>query len=172
MPGPSFDDYARARWPALVRYAYLLSGDHGVAEDLAQEALVNAHLNWKRIGQMDHPDAYIRKTVMTRFLSWRRKRSNGERPHGLLADRPPPAAPDAADATADRDVIWELLRRLPKQQRAVLVLRYYEDLTDDRIAYLLGCRPSTVRVHAARAIATLRPHAPALFPSHGNRPAR
>jgi RNA polymerase sigma-70 factor (sigma-E family) len=161
VAGPSFDEYAKARGAALVRYAYLLTADWALAEDLAQEALVSAHLRWRRIQKMDHPEAYVRKVVMTQFLSWRRKRSNTECPGGMLDDRSEVIVFDPAETAAERDVMWQRLAVLPRQQRAVLVLRYYEDLRDDQIAYLLGCAPSTVRVHASRGLDALRPHVPA-----------
>jgi RNA polymerase sigma-70 factor (sigma-E family) len=158
VTGPSFDEYVRGRGTALVRFAQLLTADWGLAEDLVQEALVSAHPKWDRITKMDHPDAYVRQTIVRKFLSWRRRLSSRERPSGFLADRPAPAVPDPSGRVLDRDTAWRLLATLPRRQRAVLVLRYYEDLPDDEIGRVLGCAPSTVRVHAARGMAALRPH--------------
>jgi RNA polymerase sigma-70 factor (sigma-E family) len=160
---PSFDEYVRARGPALVRYAFLLTADWGLAEDMVQEALAAAHSKWRRIEKMDYPDAYVKQAVTRRFLSWRRRKSNGERPAGLLPNEaaPPAPGPSAAEGVGDRDEMWTALGTLPRQQRAVLVLRYYEDLPDERIAEVLGCSQSTVRVHAGRGLATMRQHAPA-----------
>lgn len=165
MHDPSFEEYARAKGSSLVRFAYLLTADWALAEDLAQEALVSAHAKWRRIERMEHPDAYVRRAVVRKFLSWRRKRCSSERPGGSGHELQTSSAPDHATELADRDAVWRLLQQLPRQQRAVLVLRYYEDLADDRIAQLLGCSPSTVRVHASRAVASLRQQLPDHFPS-------
>lgn len=162
VAGPSFDDYVRARGKALVRFAYLLTADWALAEDLVQDALAAVHPKWQRIEVMDFPEAYVKQAVTRRFLSWRRRRWAGERPSGLLADRhePPSGGYTHAEALVDRDEMWDALRVLPRQQRAVLVLRYYEDQADDQIAAVLGCSTSTVRVHASRGVAALRKHVP------------
>jgi RNA polymerase sigma-70 factor (sigma-E family) len=147
------DEYVAARGRALLRMAYLLCGDPHLAEDLVQEVLARMH---RRAGRQDieHLDAYVRKAVVRQFLAWRRRRSGNEAM--LPAGREPDPYPGPADAHAERDAVWAELARLPSQQRAVLVLRYYEDLPDERIAELVGCTRPTVRVHAARALATLR----------------
>ena len=153
---PSFDEYALARGPALVRFAFLLSGDWALAEDLAQEALISTHLKWRRIQKMEHPDAYVRRVVARRVLSWRRRRSSGERPAGFLHDTTALTGQESADVLAERDRVWTLLSGLPRRQRAVLVLRYYEDMPDAEIAHVLGLAQSTVRVHALRGLTALR----------------
>jgi RNA polymerase sigma-70 factor (sigma-E family) len=150
------EEYVAARGPALLRTAYMLCGDRYLAEDLVQEVLARVHGRWRR-QRIEHLDAYLKAAVVRQFLSWRRRRSGNE---SLLEPgrepAPPPGQADAADAHAERDAVWAELAGLPRQQRAVLVLRYYEDLPDEQIAALIGCAPATVRAHAARALATLR----------------
>ena len=150
---PDFDQYVAARGPALLRTAYMLCGDRYLAEDLVQEVLARVHGRWRRL-PADHLDGYLRTAVVRQFLSWRRRRAGNERL--LEPGHEHAAAPGPADAHAERDAVWAELAALPRQQRAVLVLRYYEDLPDEEIAELVGCAPATVRVHASRALATLR----------------
>jgi RNA polymerase sigma factor (sigma-70 family) len=107
--------------------------------------------------QVGHLDAYLRTAVVRQFLSWRRRRSSRETSLDVLPERVRPTA-DGAVGHAARDEMWRLLASLPRKQRAVLVLRYYEDLPDARIAEVLGCRQTTVRVHASHGIARLRQH--------------
>lgn len=149
----SFDAFVVDRGPSLLRFAYLLSRDRHQAQDLVQEALSNAHRRWARVYQ---PEAYVRRAILNDFLSWRRRRASGE----VITNEPPePSARGAAGlaaAHADRDAMWQLLAQLPRQQRAVLVLRYYEDLPDEDIAGYLNCTQATVRAHASKALARLR----------------
>jgi RNA polymerase sigma-70 factor (sigma-E family) len=159
----AFADFARSREAGLVRAAYLLTGDWALAEDLVQETLLRTHRHWTRASRLTYADAYVRQILFRQFLSWKRRRAAGERvvASHLLSDNetawPERAtAQDHAIQHADRDAAWQLLATLTRRQRAVMVLRYYEDLPDERIAEVLGCSPSTVRVHAARALATLR----------------
>jgi RNA polymerase sigma-70 factor (sigma-E family) len=149
-----FDEYVVARGGGLLRFGYLLTGDRHLAEDLVQEALAHCHRKWQRIERLDAPDAYVRKAVLREYLSWRRRRSSTERAIADVPDRPAPA--DHADQLATRDELWTLLGRLPRMQRAVLVLRFFEDAADDDIAALLNCSAATVRVHASRGLARLR----------------
>ena len=150
-----FQDFAAARLPALLRYAKLLTGDGHEAEDLVQEVLTKALARWRRIGAMDEPYAYVRTMLTNQFLSASRRRKFRLVPlDSERHDRPLPPGPEAGD----RDALWKLLGTLPDRQRAVLVLRYYEDLGDDQIAEALRCRPGTVRGYASRALATLRVH--------------
>ncbi len=153
-----FDDFVTGRSAALLRFAYLLTGDRHLAEDLTQEALVRAHRRWHAITGEDGPEPYVRQVVLRQYLSWRRRRASTERP---VAEPPERAAPgfsgdDLADRVADADEMWTALRGLPRSQRAVVVLRYYEDLPDAEIARLLGCAQATVRVHAFHALHRLR----------------
>ncbi|MFL6077979.1 MAG: SigE family RNA polymerase sigma factor [Mycobacteriales bacterium] len=151
----SFDAYVSGRGSALLRTAYLLTGDRYLAEDLVQEVLVKAHRHWARVIRLDYPDAYLRKAMLRQYLSWRRLRRSAEITVEAIPDRPT-ADDDHPERHADRDVLWSLLADLPRQQRAVLVLRYYEDLPDAEIGRLLGCATATVRAHAARGLARLR----------------
>jgi len=149
-----FDGFVLGRTSALLRFAYLLTGDSHLAEDLTQEALVRAHRKWGGITADEGPEPYVRKVILRQYLTWRRRRSFAERP---TADLPDAASPDdLAGRTVDTDAMWTVLRTLPRSQRAVVVLRYYEDLPDAEIARLLGCAPSTVRVHAFHALQRLR----------------
>ena len=150
--GESFDSYVAAEGAALLRFAHVLTGDHHLAEDLVQEALVKAHRRWSRI---DRPGAYVKKAVLRQYLSWRRLRSSGERPVDADLDSADDRT-DIAEQVADRHALRALLKTLPRQQRAVLVLRFYEDLDDATIADLIGCSPVTVRAHASRGLNRLR----------------
>jgi RNA polymerase sigma-70 factor (sigma-E family) len=144
-----FEEFTAARLPALLRYAMLLSGDREQARDLVQEVLARALVKWGRIGTIEEPYAYVRRMVTNEFLSWRRRRK--------LTTVPLDEAHEAATPEPETpDDLRGLLARLPGQQRAVLVLRYYEDLTDDEIATALGCRVGTVRGYASRGLAALR----------------
>ncbi|SNY71035.1 SigE family RNA polymerase sigma factor [Paractinoplanes atraurantiacus] len=148
-----FEEYVKARGDALRRFAYLICGDHQLGEDLVQEVLVRAYRRWHRI-DTDDPDRYIRTALVRRHVSWLRLRRTWERPEPIEDDREDPG--DFAKQVADRDDLWPRLGRLTRAQRAVLVLRFYEDLDDQRIGETLRCAPSTVRVHAARGLARLR----------------
>ena len=111
---------------------------------------------------MEWPEAYVKAAIVNEHLSWWRRRSSGEVPVVMDGERVGGVTGDPAAAQASRDAAWELLARLPRRQRAVLVLRYYEDLSDAEIAEILGCTPGTVRSQAARALATLRAALPAM----------
>jgi RNA polymerase sigma-70 factor (sigma-E family) len=150
----TFEEFAESRLPALLAFATVLSGQRATAEDIAQEVLIRAHGKWDHIGGLDRPDLYVRKMIMNEFLSWRR-RSWRLVPSGDTAeDRPDPA--DYATGYAEHQAMLAQIITLPKRQRAVLVLRYYEDRGDAEIAELLGCTTGSVRAYAARALAKLR----------------
>jgi RNA polymerase sigma-70 factor (sigma-E family) len=144
-----FEAFAAARLPALLRYAVLLSGDPEQARDIVQDVLARALVKWGRIGKVDEPYAYVRRMVTNEYLSWRRRRRLPTVPLDAEALGRPAAV------TGD-DEMWPLLATLPKQQRAVLVLRFYEGLSDAEIADVLGCRAGTVRSNASRGLVTLR----------------
>ena len=148
----SFEDFAAARLPGLLRYAVVLSGDREEGHDVVQEVLARALVKWERIAGLEEPYAYVRRMVTNEFLSARRRRRVRTVP---LTDRHDSAAPAPPDPGRD-DALWHLVRQLPPRQRAVLVLRYYEELTDSEIADVLGCRAGTVRGYASRALAALR----------------
>jgi RNA polymerase sigma-70 factor (sigma-E family) len=151
----SFEEYVVGQGSALLRFAYLLSQDRHRAEDLVQEALAKAQRRWSKL---DRPGAYLRKAVLHEYLSWRRRRSSQE---AVLAEFPDIAMAgrdggDPAGPVTDQDEFRRLLAGLPRQQRAVIILRYYEDLPDAEIGELLGCSAVTVRSHAAKGLARLR----------------
>jgi len=146
-----FEDFAAARLSALLRYAMLLSGDRHEAHDIVQESLARALVKWDRIARVEEPYAYVRRIVTNEFLSLRRRRRIREVPLDPDQDHPAPNPAEPGD-----DELWQLLAELPGQQRAVLVLRYYEGLADREIGEALGCRAGTVRGYASRALATLR----------------
>ncbi|WP_433831486.1 SigE family RNA polymerase sigma factor [Actinoplanes sp. CA-015351] len=144
-----FEEFATARLPALSRYAVLLCGDREQARDMVQEVLARAFLKWRRIATADDPYAYVRRMLTNEYLSWLRRR----RLPTVPVDHDTLPAPQRSD---NGDELWKLLGALPRQQRAVIVLRYYEGLTDLEIADVLGCRPGTVRGYASRALTALR----------------
>ncbi len=151
---PSFEAFVLATGPELVAFARRLTLDHHRAEDLVQDVLARLGLSWSRLDGVQDLRAYAYKAVLNDFLSWRRRRSSGERP--WAQPHPRTAAPAADAGLAERDQLRGVLAGLPPVQRAVLVLRYYQDRPDAEIAALLGCRESTVRSHARRALTALR----------------
>jgi RNA polymerase sigma-70 factor (sigma-E family) len=160
LGGVTFEEFAAARLPALLRHAVMLTGDRDLAQDVVQEVLARAQVRWSRISKADSPDAYVRQMVLNEYLSWRRTwtvrnvRSAGERLVELGDGRGSGA--DHAHAVVESDELWSRLATLPRKQRAVLVLRYYEQLDDVEIARLLNCEPVTVRSNASKALKTLR----------------
>ncbi|MBA2552637.1 MAG: SigE family RNA polymerase sigma factor [Geodermatophilaceae bacterium] len=149
-----FSAFVGSRYPALVRYGVLLTGDRGHGEDLVQTALVKTFRVWGRLYPDGQPEAYTR-TVMER-LAWRmvRRRWRGELP---TADLPELAADTDAYAIKDQaEAVLDALRTLPAQQRIVLVLRYWAGLSEAEIAERLGCSAGTVKSRASRAVAFLR----------------
>jgi len=150
----SFDEFVTARGPALLRFGYLMCGDRHLAEDILQEVLAKVYRRWGRIARTEPPEAYVRRAILHQYLSWRRRRASTE---SVVAEVPEHADRGLlAEHVAVRDEMWALLDTLPRVQRAVLVLRYYLDLPDAEIADLVGCALPTVRVHAFRALGTLR----------------
>ena len=147
----AFADFVAARSPRLLHVAYLLTRDRGQAEDLLQTALAHAWSGWGRIN--GDPEAYVRRILINTYTAWWRRKWNGEIPTGRL---PEPPVADPHRPVDDREEMLAALRRLPRQQRAVLVLRYYEDLSEVDIAELLGISPGTVKSHTHKALATLR----------------
>jgi RNA polymerase sigma-70 factor (sigma-E family) len=150
----TFQEFAAARLPASLAFTAVLTGQRATAEDIAQEVLIRAHARWDMIGSLDSPESYVRKMLLNEFLSWRRRSRRvilAAEPDGTADD-----SPDHADQHAERQALLAEIGKLPRRQRAVIVLRYYEDRDDAEIAELLGCRPATVRAHASRALAALR----------------
>lgn len=148
----SFEEFVRGRSPALLRTAYLLTGDWGHAEDLLQVVLTATYRHWRRVSA-DAPEAYVRRALVNQHISrWRRRRFT-ERP---LESAPPPLAKDEMAGVDHHDELWRALRNVSPTQRAVLVLRYYEGLSEAEIAAALACSPGSVKAHASRGLATLR----------------
>jgi RNA polymerase sigma-70 factor (sigma-E family) len=148
-----FEEFAALRLPALLRFATVLSGDPALAEDVLQEVLIRAHQRWSRIDGMERPEPYLRKMIVNEFVSTHRRWWRWV-PKATV--EPVGREPDPATRHADRDELTAELAKLPRRQRAVLVLRYYEGLSDTEIAEALGCSPGTVRGYASRALAALR----------------
>jgi RNA polymerase sigma-70 factor (sigma-E family) len=158
-----FDEFVAARGAALWRTAWLLTGDHHRAEDLVQTALGKAWPHWRRVDDGGSFEAYVRRVMFTTYVSWWRRKWNAELPTGDL--------PEPTDGTADTATRFGLqhdvataLAALPRGQRAVIVLRYFDDLTEAQTAEVLGCSVGTVKSQASRALAALR-SSPALAPS-------
>lgn len=145
----AFVEFVRQRSPDLLRSAWLLTGDWHVAHDLVQAALEKCWPRWGR--RIEHPDAYVRRVLLTTYLSWRRRRWNTELP---TAELPEPAATD--DDVELRHALLAALAELTPRQRAVIVLRYFEDLSEADTAATLGCSVGTVKAHASRGLAQLR----------------
>jgi RNA polymerase sigma-70 factor (sigma-E family) len=139
----------------LLGTAYLLTGDFGHAQDLLQATRVKTYRHWSRVRGADHPLAYVRQIMVNTQLSWRRRLTLTE----VVTDAIPDRSQDDLQATqAIKDEVRRALLRLAPRTRAVIVLRYYEDLTEAETARLLGCSVSTVNTHTARGIAALRHH--------------
>lgn len=148
----TFADFVRARWQATLRLAYAIVLDHGGAEDVAQESFAKLWFRWNKVRD-DNPEAYLRRIVVTTHVSKRRRRWWGEQPTEHLPDHPLGADTHRVD---ERESLRRVLAELSPRQRAVVYLRYAEDLPEDRVADLLGCSVGTVKQHAARGLAALR----------------
>jgi RNA polymerase sigma-70 factor (sigma-E family) len=151
---PDFEEWAHARQRAMLRTAWMLTGDWSAAEDLVQVALVKVWLRWARVASHGDPSAYFRRILVNEFLTgkrrlWRREVPEEDLPESAFAQ-------DAFQRLDDRDVIRRLLRRLPRVQRTTLVLRFYEDLSDGQIAGLMNCPVGTVRSRISRSLEALR----------------
>jgi len=151
-----FEQFAVRELPSLLRYATMLTGDTELARDLVQDAMLKAHSHWDRVSAADHPNLYIKAILTKTHVSWRRRWSVRHILTGYDNVVSGTDVPDHANALADRSALWDRMADLPRQQRAVLVLRYYEQLTDAEIAGVLNCSAGTVRAYASRALATLR----------------
>lgn len=145
-----FDDFVINRSPALLRSAYLLVQDEGLAEDLLQTALTKAWFAWKRV---EEPEAYVRRIMVTTSASWWRRRWNRETPTGEPEQQRISVGPDEPANAHD---LWVAIGHLPRRQRAVVVLRYLEDRTETETASLMGCSVGTVKSQCAKALAKLR----------------
>lgn len=146
-----FDEFVAARSTRLLRTAYLLTRDHALAEDLLQTALAKAWFAWTRI--QGDPEPYVRKVLVNTFASWWRRKWNGEHAY---AEPPDAVSTGDHDASDQRQDLWTAMGRLPRRQRAVIVLRFVEDLSEAETARLLGISPGTVKSQTSKALANLR----------------
>jgi RNA polymerase sigma-70 factor (sigma-E family) len=149
-----FADFAAARSRSLYRAAYLMVGDHGLAEDLLQEALTKTYVAWRRLRDTGKAEAYARKAITTTAINWWRRRSwQAEKPRGEMPDV---AVRDHSDRVSDHDTMWTELQALPPRQRASIVLRYYEDLSERETADAMGCSVGTVKSQVSAGLEKLR----------------
>ena len=148
-----FRDFMHARWPAMVRLAYGLTGDQGHAEDVAQAAFARAYASWPRVQRSGDPDAYVRRIVINCNNSRFRKRRVAE---SLVDAVPEPSPQPPADPFGDSEALLKALRRLGPRQRAVIVLRFWMDMSEAETAAALNCSVGTVKSQASRARAALR----------------
>ena len=151
-----FREFMRGRWPAMVRLAYGLTGDLGHAEDVAQAAFARAYASWSRVARMGDPDAYVRRIVINENNSRFRRRRVTESLVDAVPEPSGPRAADTADALGDSQALMRALRRLGPRQRAVVVLRFWMDMSEAETAAALGCSVGTVKSQASRALAALR----------------
>ncbi|MFI1997047.1 SigE family RNA polymerase sigma factor [Actinoplanes sp. NPDC020271] len=145
--------YVRARYGSLLRTAFLLCGDRGKAEDLVQTTLAKTVVAWPRLQQSDSIDHYVQRVLVNTFITSRRRRCWWEQPLGRLADSP---GRDEFLAVEQRDQLRRALDALPARQRAAVVLRFYEDLSEQDTARALGCSVGTVKSLSSRGLQTLR----------------
>ena len=147
-----FADFV-AQWsPALLRVAFLLTGDHGLAEDLLQTALMKTSRHWHRLTNRDHAYSYVRRVLVTTHTSWHRR----HRPPETLIDRLPDVVTEPAHEPAALGRALAALEQLPPRMRAVIVLRFYEDLTEADTAHALGCSIGSVKSQASRGLTRIR----------------
>ena len=149
----AFAVLVEARSTALLRLAYAVVGDHQLAQDLLQESLVKTYVAWPRLRAVANAEAYARRVVVTTSISWWRRRSFHERPTDPL---PELVVADLADSVAGRLDLWPLVQALPPRQRAAVVLRYCEDLSEVQTAELMGCSVGAVKKNASVGLAKLR----------------
>ena len=165
----AFTSYLLARQPALLRTAYLLTGDRATAEDVLQTSLAKLYLAWDRVERREAVDAYVRRIMLNEYRSmwrspWRRRE---------IAVDVVPETGSVTDRYDDGqgDLLWSFVQTLPRKQRAVVVLRYYEELREAEVADLLGISVGTVKSQASRALAGLRQRVPSALRPDGPRHA-
>jgi RNA polymerase sigma-70 factor (sigma-E family) len=150
-----YEEFVAARLQALLRFAVMLTGDMHQAEDLVQDTMIRVQIHWRRVAATDLPETYVKRMLTNAYIDARR----GSWLRRVVLRAEPeerPATADHAQRAVDRDAVWSALSRLPRRQRAALVLRFYEDMDDTRSAEILGCAVGTVRSLVSRALATLR----------------
>lgn len=148
-----FTEFVRGNGTRLVRVAFLLTGDRHEAEDLTQTVLARLSLRWNRVASLEDPVAYARRALVNTWRTSRRRRWRGERPFAAVPDG---AAPDEVSRYDTYRDLLQALRTLPPRQRAAVVLRHYEDLSERDAAEALGCSVNAVKTAASRGLATLR----------------
>ena len=149
-----FAQFVAARSAALHRAAYLMVGDVALAQDLVQEALTKTYVAWPRLHRTGNAEAYTRKAITTTAISWFRRRSwTHERTTGSMPD---PGTPGHDDGVTRAAWLWTALQQRPARQRAAIVLRYYEDLTEAQTAEAMGCAVGTVKSQVSAALSKLR----------------
>ncbi|MGH3443943.1 MAG: SigE family RNA polymerase sigma factor [Nocardioidaceae bacterium] len=154
----AFESWLVAREPALQRTAHLLTGDVHTAQDLVQNTLAKLYLSWDRLRGIENADAYARRILLNEHrTAWRRPVRRREQVVGEVPDRP---APDQPEYDGRREAVWRFVCSLPPKQRAVVVLRFYEQLTEPEIADLMGISLGTVKSQSSRALAALRAQLP------------
>ena len=149
-----FRSFVAARSPSLLWFAHLLTGDRHLAEDVVQTALAKTAFGWSRVRHKDNPEGYVRRAIVTTHLNAQRRKPWREQPRGFVPDAAALRRPESEHD--ERDAMWQALAGLPPRQRAVLVLRYYEDLSEADIAEVLGCSRGTVKSQAAKGLLHLR----------------
>jgi RNA polymerase sigma-70 factor (sigma-E family) len=150
----AFSEFVSSRSQALYGLAFVVIGDHQLAQDLVQEALVKAYVAWPRLRDRSKTEGYVRRTIVTTAISWRRRRSFHEPPVGHVPDTG--AAGDGPEELATGEAVWAYLRVLPVGQRTALFLRYHEDLSEAQTAELMGCSVGTVKRQVFIALGKLR----------------
>ena len=149
-----FEQYMAARQPSLLRTAYLLTGDRHSAEDLVQTALAKLYLSWDKVQRRELVDGYVRRIMVNENNSlWRRAWKRREVSTDTVPDR---VGVDDRHDFGERSALWEFVQTLPRKQRAVVVLRYYEDLSEAEVADILGVSVGTVKSQSSRALSALR----------------
>jgi RNA polymerase sigma-70 factor (sigma-E family) len=149
-----FSAFVTAQLPGLLRFGHLLTGNRTTAEDLVQTALARTHLRWSHLREPAAATAYVRTAMARQHSNLLTRLLARERPVAVVPDGAHPAA--AYEDVDERDAMWSALARLGPRQRAVLVLRYYEHLSEAEIARALGCSPGTVKSQSAKGLARLR----------------
>lgn len=152
-----FRAFVAARSASLLWFAHVLTGDRHLAEDVVQTALAKTALAWSRVRRKDNPEGYVRRAIVTTHLNAQRRRPWREQPREFIPDDEQlPRRLRPEDERDERDAMWQALAELPPRQRAVLVLRYYEELSEAEIAEVLGCARGTVKSQAAKGLLHLR----------------
>jgi len=149
----AFSEFVAARSGSLFRTALLVVGDHQLAQDLLQESLVKTYASWSRLREVANAEAYTRRVIVTTSISWWRRRSSHERPVDQVPDS---GVPDRTEGLGDQDELWTALGSLPPRQRAAVVLRFCEDLSEARTAELMGCSVGSVKRHTSMGLVKLR----------------